>query len=159
MLIAKVLKIQGPVSSCTYFEFRPNCSVSSLTVTTYDARSGYVGTNAFGVTKEVMTVARRHYGIILRQFKGFSADLELSMPPEQARETKDLIDVLVTVGPDPAPNAQYVVEGYTSSSPATISTPVETRDGYTYLNMPLTSVWLASRVSGKIFGKFTPTAR
>jgi hypothetical protein len=64
-------------------------------------------------------------------------------------------DVLITVAPDPTQSAPHVIDGSTSSS-ATISVRVDTRDTYTYLTMPPSSAWLANPVSGRIYGKFVP---
>ena len=44
-------------------------------------------------------------------------------------------------------------------SEATISNPLETSETYSYLSMPIISIWLADRGTGHVFGKYDRTGK
>jgi hypothetical protein len=148
----QILRISIP-TACVYGEYKANCNVASLSIKFVESRDGaYVGTNTFGASTVVSRVARRTYALFLKRSR-LSVDFALPMQPEQARLAKDGVDVLVTVGPSTDTTIPLVLEGWTSSS-ATLSSPLESRDGYEYLTLPPIAVWLANRASGQIFAKY-----
>jgi hypothetical protein len=78
------------------------------------------------------------------------------MQPEQAPAKKDGVDVLVTVGPGTDTVAPFVIEGSSSSS-ATLASPLDSRETYQYITLPLVTAWLANRASGQVFAKYDAT--
>jgi hypothetical protein len=148
----------GMPTTCVYFGYTANCSVASLLVKTSSQQRGeYVGSNAFGASAVVTFMTRQHYAIILPKNEP-GLDFELAMPPEEARQIKDAVDVLVTVGPRTDVNTAIVSEG-TQSKSATFSSPSDALDEYKYLNLPVVAVWLANRGTGQVFMKTNLTSQ
>jgi hypothetical protein len=155
----EVVILQIPVNPCSLIGSAANCGVSSILVKTIDQGSHeYAGTNAFGAIRQVTRLSRHRYSVIVNSQTGYTLDFEVPMTREKARTDKDLIEVLITVGPNPAPNAPATFNG-TSSSPATFSTPLEVDDEYSYLNMPVTAIWLVDYSTGVVLQKLIAAPR
>ena len=148
----QILKISVP-TGCVYVGDNADCNVASLAVKFVESKDAqYVGTNAFGASTVVSSVRRNTYALFLKR-STLSVDFDLSMQPEQARATKTDVDVLVTVGPGTETAWPFVIEGSSSSS-ATLASPLDSHEAYQYITLPLVTAWLASRASGQIFAKY-----
>jgi hypothetical protein len=149
----QILKVQVPVTNCSRIGSTPNCTVSSILVKTIDLGSRpSAGSNAYSATRLIMSLSRHRYAVLVNPQNGSSLDFEIPMTPERARSDKDAVDVLVTVGPNLAPNASLIFEG-AEHSPSTFSTPLEVDTKYSYLNLPLVAVWLVDSSTGRVLQK------
>jgi hypothetical protein len=147
----QTVKISIP-TTCVYVGYSANCSIASLAVKFVESKNGqYVGTNAFGATTVVSSVSRSTYAVLLPRNR-LSVDFELAMPSDVARVAMDTVDVLITVGPSADTASRVLVQGSSSSS-ATFSSPLESREVFQYLALPVVAIWLANRSSGVILAK------
>lgn len=109
--------------------------------------------NASGLKIAVKTYREQHYGVASDSVLHLSTDIYLKMTPQEARDSRDYIGVLLVCRIKPTGDPPELTLLESSLSYATVALPVETFYFQHLVGVELLEIWIFNRKTGAVYLK------
>lgn len=140
------------INTSVIFAGQHNFPISSfVALKTTHKFSSYIGTNAFGATKEILKDEGAKEGVRIVN-NDLSSRISFSMSTKDAKKYKNNVDILLICKPYIDENNVLSFTGIQSKEP-TFDSPIETSYFISGINVELLEIWVYDFKTGKILHK------